>query len=34
VGRVIGRLSSADMGKVDVALAFVLGLAVDSAQSQ
>jgi mRNA interferase MazF len=34
VGRVIGRLSSADMGKVDVALAFVLGLAVDSARSQ
>jgi mRNA interferase MazF len=33
VGRVIGRLSPADMGRVDVALAFVLGLAVDSARS-
>jgi mRNA interferase MazF len=34
VGRVIGRLSSADMSRVEVALAFVLGLAVDSARSQ
>jgi mRNA interferase MazF len=33
VGRVIGRLSAADMGRVDVALAFVLGLAVDSARA-
>jgi mRNA interferase MazF len=34
VGRVIGRLSHGDMGRVDVAaLAFVLGLAVDSARS-
>ena len=29
VGRVVGRLSPPDMGRVDVALAFVLGLAVD-----
>ena len=34
VGRVIGRLSPPDMGRVDVALAFVLGLAVDSARSE
>ena len=34
VGRVFGRLSASDMVRVDVALAFVLGLAVGAAQTR
>jgi|tagenome__1003787_1003787.scaffolds.fasta_scaffold18985762_2 mRNA interferase MazF len=33
VGRVMGHLSTADMGRIDVALALVLGLAIASARS-
>ena len=34
VGQVIGRLSATDMSRIDVALAFVLGLAVGAATSR